>query len=229
MNRRLTFLLDQGIKFNLDEMDLFGLLNYNSCHVCSDVWYKWEDEEIFLSPLQNIMNTHHKKIPFLQVAVNTVAPPMVINEMIEHLDCIETVDSRGRYHFVMAMDKIFGWNNEGLKEMVQAFAAAKGRRVIDICAEYGYSWKYGMHKVLAETSSNDIETPDATTRLYPFMLAAAGDRSDLGSIFEIIKMSPGSVRFYDRSPCDISSSLSELDHEESSVVERPCKKMKTET
>ncbi len=75
---------------------------------------------------------------------------------------------------------------------------------IDVAVEYGLSWDAGTRKIFEKTNSREklLETPDASTGLCPFMMAAASvvdggnyhGGYDLDTIFNLMKESPHLVK-----------------------------------
>jgi hypothetical protein len=57
--------------------------------------------------------------------------------------------------------------------------------MINIAALHGLKWENGMKEVAVE-SREEVGNADALTALFPFMLAAAGQSSDLSSIYELM-------------------------------------------
>ncbi len=139
------------------------------------------------------------KVPIIQSALINRAPSTIIEDIAEYLDCISIKDSMDRYPIDVAIKLGLGWD-EGMKEIVQKFASVKRSNPVNICAKHGLAWKNGMKNVVEESKIEAIQEQDRVSRLYPFMLAAAADsrmKCDLGSIFHLIKRSPGTVRSYE--------------------------------
>jgi hypothetical protein len=68
-----------------------------------------------------------------------------------------------------------------------------GHPMLHFAAENGLKWQDGMEEILA--SSHDmLEVPDTSTGLYPFILAAAGKRSELSVIHRMLLLNPGLCR-----------------------------------
>mmetsp|Transcript_29280 Transcript_29280/g.45509 ORF Transcript_29280/g.45509 Transcript_29280/m.45509 type:complete len:561 (+) Transcript_29280:258-1940(+) len=77
-----------------------------------------------------------------------------------------------------------------------------GELPLDVALQHGLKWQDGTD-LLLRAAPRAIKTRNVFTRLYPFMSAAIGERSDLGTIFELLrehpKMSAGLVQQQQRS------------------------------
>ena len=98
-----------------------------------------------------------------------------------------------RYPLDVAVQEGLAWD-DGLKIVVEAFAAHISCSVIHVAAYHGVEWENGMREVVEE-NEKEIGIVDVVTGLYPFMLTAVGGTrsSDLNSIFNIMKKEPGLV------------------------------------
>ena len=74
--------------------------------------------------------------------------------------------------------------------------------VIHIASSFGLQWNHGMSNLI-EQDYSVLESNYEATGLLPFMTFASSshkefrDRTDLNTLFEMIKKHPLSVRFYD--------------------------------
>ncbi len=66
----------------------------------------------------------------------------------------------------------------------------KSRYVLHTAAENGLGWSNGLELIL-NANEEVLECRDEVTGLFPYMLAASGERSDLDSIYELLRRNPG--------------------------------------
>jgi len=64
-----------------------------------------------------------------------------------------------------------------------------GELPLDVALQHGLKWQDGAD-LLLRAAPRAIKTRNMFTRLYPFMSAAIGERSDLGTIFELLREHP---------------------------------------
>ena len=68
------------------------------------------------------------------------------------------------------------------------------RYVLHTAAENGLAWNKGLNCIV-NSNKAILERRDKITGLIPFMLAASGERSDLNSVFELLRGNPGPLSF----------------------------------
>jgi ankyrin repeat protein len=64
-----------------------------------------------------------------------------------------------------------------------------GRLPVHVALTAGKQWKDGI-KQLIEVYAEALNTPDATSKLYPFMLAAEGWRGDISTTYDLLRRNP---------------------------------------
>ena len=194
----LLLLLAQGIQFQAGgEFGIGGLFDAAlNEYVKDDINDKWN--EYIIPAIQEIMadSPHHP--PILQAAIINNAPPAVLKSSIQNLDCISITDSLGRYPIDVAIGYGLKWNDDGgiMKEVGRAFSIDQQRSVFSVCTKHGLQWENGMSTLCDTSDINDFDREDSTTGLYPFMIAATGGHTNynLGTIFHLVKKSPGLVK-----------------------------------
>lgn len=77
------------------------------------------------------------------------------------------------------------------------------RYALHTAADNGLSWNNGLSYIV-DANETILDCKDPVTGLYPFMLAAAGDRSNLDSIFELLHRTPDTL-------CCLNQSISRDD------------------
>jgi ankyrin repeat protein len=65
-----------------------------------------------------------------------------------------------------------------------------GRLPLHLALSSGKSWKDGV-KELVEAYPDAMSSPDMSSKLYPFMMAAEGWKGDTNTTFELLRHSPG--------------------------------------
>ena len=65
----------------------------------------------------------------------------------------------------------------------------KGELPLNVALQNGLTWEAGVDLML-NAAPRAIKTRNVATRLYPFMSAAIGEKSDLGTIFELLREHP---------------------------------------
>ena len=83
---------------------------------------------------------------------------------------------------------------DGMQDIVTALAASQGRLMIHVALEHGLPWDFGMKDVIDLTTNEQLEERDAVTGLYPFMLAAIGEKCSLRFIYELGKQCPQTMK-----------------------------------
>ena len=66
---------------------------------------------------------------------------------------------------------------------------ASGRLPLHLALESNKKWNQGVSQ-LVQVHPDGLVHLDQTTRLYPFMLAAQGERSDLNTVYEMLRFNP---------------------------------------
>lgn len=64
-----------------------------------------------------------------------------------------------------------------------------GRLPLHIALETGKKWNEGVRDLI-EVYPDSLTTPDPTNTLWPALVAAEGDRVDLGTVFEVLRADP---------------------------------------
>ena len=108
---------------------------------------------------------------------------------------VDIEDSMGRYPMDVAVELNLRWD-EGMKEIVEAFVLAQASNPVNVCAKHGLAWENGMKNVVEESEIGDMNEQEKMSDLYPFMIAGVGPQYDLGSIYQMIRKSPGTVQRY---------------------------------
>ena len=68
-----------------------------------------------------------------------------------------------------------------------------GRLPLHLACEHSLPWKTGLGRIVAENMPA-LELVDPITRLPPFAHCAVGPKSNLDSIYELLRLHPGSIR-----------------------------------
>ena len=79
--------------------------------------------------------------------------------------------------------------NQGDASAAACFADPSGRLPLHLALDSGKKWNQGVHD-LAQVHPEGLAYVDRTCNLYPFMLAAKGDRSDLNTVYEVLRFNP---------------------------------------
>ena len=77
-----------------------------------------------------------------------------------------------------------------MKEVVEATALRQKRLPIHVAARYGLQWDNHMEELIGQSIDIVVYGHDDLTGLHLFMLAAAGDGSDLNAIFRMLTLNP---------------------------------------
>ena len=65
----------------------------------------------------------------------------------------------------------------------------RGRFCLHLALKHQMTWNTGV-KVIFQANSKAIEQKDIIQKLYPFMLAAVGEKADLDTIYELLRAAP---------------------------------------
>ncbi len=202
---KASFLIDKGIELQIGgEYSIGGLFNNNTNEERQDeIYQRWDDN--VLPTLEQVMaQPRNQPLPILQALIVKEAPPHIIKSAVSTFtDSINTTDSFDKYPIDVAVGHGLSWD-DGLEEIVKAFASAQQTTPFNICTKHGVQWENGTRIVLENIHDNvDIilEAADTSTGLFPFMVAAAGRCGnepnyayDFDSIFHLIKSRPLVVR-----------------------------------
>jgi len=190
---RTAFFITKGIELRVGgEYDIGGLFNSHREQEQKDEMYaRWD--EVVCPALEQVMTlpkSHHQ--PLLQAAIISNAPPHIIKTIVRRFpDTIKTADSFGRYPIDLAVSHRLAWD-DGTKQIVEAFASSDQTTKLYICAKHGVQWNNGTKEELEGSDVDIVERKDASTGLYPFMLAAAKEKYcyDLEVVYHLISRSP---------------------------------------
>jgi len=186
----IALLISRGIHFSVcGEFGIGGLFNSATDKVQKEVFRKWSD--YILPALQKVTATlDNMPQPVLHAALISKVSSHVVKDIVQNLDCIETVDSMGRYPIDLAIKMGLPWN-DGMKEIVEAFASAQGTSVFNVSAKHRLPWENGMENALKDSGIGVIRSWDELLEYYPYILAGEGPAYDLEAIFNLMKRSPG--------------------------------------
>jgi hypothetical protein len=138
----------------------------------------------------------------LQAAIITKVPPQIIQDIISQFDCIVIQDSIGQYHIDVGVAEglIRGDRTEDIVRVCTTASIAdhqgQARLMINLAALKGLQWKNSMKEV-EDKSIDEIgnsNNKNTSTGLFPFMIAAVGESSDLSSIYGLMRQSPECVK-----------------------------------
>ncbi len=203
-----SFLINKSIELQIGgQYSIGGLFNndHNTSRRIQDANDAYWNN-LVLPVLEHVMamsnNQHH--LPILQALIINEAPPHILKIAVDTFsDSINTRDSFDKYPIDVAIENDLSWD-DGLEQIVRAFAFAQQTAPLNVCAKHGLQWENGTKLVLENDDNVDIilDTADTSTGLYPFMMAAVGGRDDdepnygydFDSIFHLIKSRPLVVR-----------------------------------
>ena len=181
------------------EFEIGGLFTSHRINQ-STVYHNWAKYLPVLKSIVASLQGQTQPPPILHAAILNQAPLNIIESIIQEFEySVLKRDSLNRLPIEVAFleENIC---HKSLHKVIQATSAAQPYNSIAyIAAHYGLKWKYsnlenyGMNKLACETAKNVTEvldSHDSLTGLRLFMVAAMGDWNDLGSIYNIMKMSP---------------------------------------
>ena len=203
-NRIIHLLVEYGIEYDVAEPYSVGGLFCNSELQRGIINAKWslglgtlvkQIDDIYEEGVQN-QNQHEcfsKQLPLLHAVVHCNLSQQIIQDVARHSNCVYRIDSFGFIPIELAIKEGIKWD-QGLKDIVQTLVEQRQkrrRRGSKLCtaAQYGLQWTNGMKEV-AQEDMNRISNVDEITGLNVFMLAAAGDDSDLTSVYELLLLQP---------------------------------------
>jgi hypothetical protein len=170
------------------EFGIGGLFNFASEEGQQRIFQHWNNT---IPPALEMNATLISRQPILQAAIIVRTPLHLIQDIISQFGCIVTQDSRGRYPIDVAVTEGLGWG-DGIEDIVHTHREAsfvdwqgQARLMINVATLHGLKWENGMEEVSVE-SREEVGNADALTGLFPFMLAATGESSDLSSIYELM-------------------------------------------
>jgi len=181
--------INKGIELQVGgEFGIGGLFEQN---VMFENW-----NTLVLPALEQVISLpQNQNQPILQAAIVNKSPPNVIKDIVQHFtESVNTTDSLNQFPINIAIREKLPWE-DGMKEIVHAFANAQKVSEINVCAKHGLQWENGMSNLFKEsvntTRVHNLKLRDELSGLFPFMLAASGRSGnyDLGSIFHLIKKS----------------------------------------
>ncbi len=156
---------------------------------------------IYMTQVSNVPPTleqvmampNNRHLPILQAMIVNKAPEYIIKSAVRtFVDSINTRDSFDKYPIHVAVEYGLSWD-DGLEQIVEAFASAQQTAQFSVCIKYGVQWENGMRNILENSDVGILENADTVTGLYPFMTAAVGGENygyDFDSVFHLIKSSP---------------------------------------
>lgn len=170
------------------EFSIGGLFNNSSSQSNQDkIFSRWD--EWFPLIIESLLERHQN---ILHAAILARAPIRIIHDICTVLDCILTQDSKGRYPIDVAAELGLTWN-EGMGILVEQMAQKQNTSLLYVGAKYGVKWDDKM-KDIAKSNINEVETGyDSMTGLSAFMLAAAGECSDLSTVYSLIRVFPSNL------------------------------------
>jgi ankyrin repeat protein len=200
----LRELLNGGMKYFRDESlvaGLFGLVTHdveheyttrevivqkdNSCSIFQILLDRFDSvQETLSDAIEDIVQGK----PLLQAAISNNSSSTHILQILNLFPwTVLTTDSLGRLPIQVAVEKDLKWN-EGVKVLVHATADHNNVHPIIVAAAHGVKWENGM-QFIVQNNLNTLDSVDPSTNLYPFALAAAGNESDLTSIYKLVRCS----------------------------------------
>ena len=193
---RISLLINRSIELQVGgEYSIGGLFNPNTNQQVQDEIYDCWHEFVF--PALDLVMANEQQ-PILQALIIHKAPPRIIKDLIDRsAHVINIVDSFDNYPIDVAVQHKLSWD-DGMKQIVEAFTVVQQTTTLNLCARHGVQWENGIQKLLESSDIDEIDSVDASTSLYPFMVAAVGDNSsyDLDSVFHLIKSRPLLVQKY---------------------------------
>lgn len=186
----IRLLIDVGIEEQVGgEFSIGGIFNVAPDSLQFEIYEVWEDV-IFPIIIENksLMETQ----PILHAAIIGKAPPFIMRDLIDNLDCLTTRDSMGRYPIDVAISDALKWNG-GMKEIVEGMAVKENRSIINVALHYGLKWSNHMKEILESSLKGNEMERDQMTGLELFMLAAVGDGCDLNVVYCTLTHNPQSL------------------------------------
>jgi len=107
----------------------------------------------------------------------------VNNNMSDHKMSLQILN-----YFVHPSDVVLS-NSESFPAMTRD---ESGRLPLHLACEYSLPWEIGLG-IIANENLTAIESHDPTTGLPPFAHCAVGDKSDLTSIYQLLRLFPSSI------------------------------------
>ena len=169
-----------------------GLFQYLPTCDQDQIYDRWDD---FTPSLERAIKSleeeqRQKQPPILHAAITARAPKCIIKDIINRFDCVLTKDSQNNLLPIeVAIQHKFEWS-KGMKEVVEATALRQKRLPIHVAARYGLQWDNHMEELIGQSIDIVVYGHDDLTGLHLFMLAAAGDGSDLNAIFRMLTLNP---------------------------------------
>ena len=197
---RASYLINKGIQLQVGgEYSIGGLFNSKTeKHVQDTINEKWDSRVIpALEQVMALPDNQHQ--PILQALITNKALPHTIKDLVNRFPhSTNTLDSFNNYPIDTAVQHSLSWD-DGMKQIVNVSAAVQQTTRLNICSRHGVQWENGTRDILESSDIDAIESVDVSTSLYPFMVAAVGDKKhsyDLDSVFHLIKSSPLLVRVH---------------------------------
>eukprot|EP00551_Chaetoceros_affinis_P008242 CAMPEP_0203667884 /NCGR_PEP_ID=MMETSP0090-20130426/4622_1 /ASSEMBLY_ACC=CAM_ASM_001088 /TAXON_ID=426623 /ORGANISM="Chaetoceros affinis, Strain CCMP159" /LENGTH=354 /DNA_ID=CAMNT_0050532163 /DNA_START=45 /DNA_END=1109 /DNA_ORIENTATION=- len=188
-------LINKGIQLHVGgEYGIGGLFNSHTrtnneeTKPSRDIYWHWD--EVVFPVLERLMaQPNNRNQPILHALIMDNAYPCNIKECVNSFTgSVNTIDSLGRYPIDIAVRHGLAWD-DGMQTIVGLFASTNRISALHVCAKHGVQWENGMKNVLGRSGRKIVKRVDASTGLYPFMLAAVGGKYsyDLGSVYHLIK------------------------------------------
>jgi hypothetical protein len=184
-----TALLQQGLHHQVGgEFGIGGLfLKDEHGQTAMEVMHShhnWDDITASIGDM--VQNT-----PFIHAAIGNVSEECLCEILSRFSYLLHTRDSMGRLPIEVAVQQNLKWEN-GMRCLLFAYAQKEQRSATHVAADHGVTWENGMSNLLLNSEEYyHVEHEDPGTGLYPFMLAASGEGSDLRTIYELLRISPG--------------------------------------
>ena len=199
-----TVLIREGILGNFGgwEFGLGGLFFDYDDELQRRVYDQWDDLVYFLE-LALLLLTKEQRPLLLHSAFMADAPSFIISSIIKRFGTYGCVLKRSFDDYLpidVAVINDHEWK-KGLQDITEATARALQQPLLYTAGQYGVKWDNGMKEIAESNVEEVIHGYDNSTGLCPFMVAAIGspigERSDLSSIYMLLKMSPERIQY----PC----------------------------
>eukprot|EP00557_Chaetoceros_sp_GSL56_P001151 CAMPEP_0176488708 /NCGR_PEP_ID=MMETSP0200_2-20121128/6864_1 /TAXON_ID=947934 /ORGANISM="Chaetoceros sp., Strain GSL56" /LENGTH=299 /DNA_ID=CAMNT_0017885731 /DNA_START=428 /DNA_END=1327 /DNA_ORIENTATION=- len=132
--------------------------------------------------------------PFLHLAIPHVSKYHLVELIQKFHECINMKDSNGKLPIDVAYEVDLGWEN-GMKELLDATVSLDehSRSMLVLSCTHGFKWKNKgiLEKIVAEECSGDeFCKVDKVSGLYPALIAASNEKSNLDAVYKLIRQQP---------------------------------------
>ena len=190
----LIKLLHYGILYRTGGELSIGGLFVNADRNMHQLFYNrhWERCLPAIQIVMNNMIDQDVYPPILHAAIINHAPKCIIEDIIEHFPFAITVRDESLNSLPIETIRLnsidMKWNS-GLKEIIEATAAAQNRSILHVASHYGLCWVDHMNELVKEYSMDELcFSQDEATGLSTVMLAATSECYDLNTIYELVKL-----------------------------------------